>query len=73
MRKISREEYERWKKLPKREILEELLPFVQQQPGRKPEFGERALTPYEKLKRFRAKQKELEQAKIETKARKRGG
>jgi hypothetical protein len=54
MKKISLEEYERLKKASKGVILEALLPFVAKPKGKKPE-GERALTGYERLKRYRQK------------------
>ena len=56
MKKIAPEEYERMKSFTKEQLLAALLPYVAKAPGRKPE-GAVALTPSEKVRRYRERQK----------------
>ena len=56
MQKITLEEFEVLKKAPKKAVLEALLPFVQKARGRK-KGNKPPLTPYERLKRHRARYK----------------
>jgi hypothetical protein len=56
MQKITKAEFERLKKSPKKEVLEALMPFVMESRGR-PKSSKPALTPYERVKRYRERLK----------------